>query len=462
MNQPPISPYDLDVAPAPAPRSTVDLTPRLLLAPILHAPNEPVVARSAESVEADRQARANGFAPPPETYAVDGRNLRNACANLVDIVQAEKRVDVTARAVHVTMSTSGWIEANDEPPMWIEPSAFSQLCTRLGYGGAAYLAGQCSPELRSINVHSQRARIADAERAALAIDPEAQPMSIVLRTRIANLTSESDALVSIFAVVSPGYAPFDADLVARAVSGAAPEDAIGSVTYDGMRSRFLVHLPAFVPGEAEDGSDAWQAGVIVTSSDNAGASICGQSVAIHQPTGALLMADPRGGDAFALRHVGNVYELERKFRGAFPRAIGALSPFVEAWTAACRESLRPRTQQVSSAPLPNGAEELVRGIFRGILTGAKPLVRIPGKRVDEKLIDAITALWRDGDGATGRAAVVLALVRYARGSALDPWAQDEITRQACAILWAAGRAKSPKALEYVELQVDGSEATVSA
>lgn len=424
-----------------------------------------------------------GFAPKPPIYmnegvitrggragveqqmrAFDGKPSAAACfQKLAAYVKGEAREDVTEEHRRVQMDpATGAISARgyDLP---IEVRAFGQLTQRLGYGGAAYLVGKCATVLRSTNVNVQRSYIeaTENERASLAtVDKPWEPERIVLRTR-----RIGDAPRSIFAAVSPGYGAFDANLVAEALAEAAPEDAKGGVTYDGRRSRFEVLFQSTVEPKHMQAGETFRAGVVVLTSDDAGSAIRGMSVSWQSLCTNLCLIGSRAEEAFAIRHVGSSFELARKFRAGFAKALGQLERFIGVWDLATEDDLRKTSAGISDGPLPDDAEEFMRGIFRGLLLSARGL-KLPGRKPTEEVITDLIACWQADDSSaravhvTSRASIVNAITRYAHThvDALNPWAQDEVVRQASVLLWGTrgtpgeATASAPRALPYVEAE----------
>lgn len=429
----------------------------------------------------------HGFALPPEVV-IDGvrrgrpggrsggkrveREVRDfyrkplaveAFRRLEATIAAEERQDVTAEQRHVTMHDDGQIRVPHSTDAAIEGDAFAQLVSRLGYGGAKYLAEKCPPALRAQNVNAQATLLGGRELQAAAEAPKDEPHEparVVLRTR------RAEEGRSIFAAVSPGYGAFDADLVASALREATPDEARGGTTYDGRRSRFEVWFQTEKSPKHFAAGETFRAGVVVTSSDDAGGAIRGQSVAWQSACTNLCIISVQALDAFAIRHVGSVLELARKFKGGFAKALQSLETFLRAWDYATEDDLRTGARSASDGPIPEGQEDLMRGVFRGLVTGAKPVVRLPGRRKLEEVVDALIACWRQDESSaravvsTSRASAVNAVTRYAHEyiDELDPWAQDEIVQQASGLLWGRrgvpgdANALAPKPLAFVEAE----------
>lgn len=411
-------------------------------------------------------ARARGGAVEREVRDFYRKPLAvDAFRRLEATIAAEERQDVTAEQRKIMMAPTGEIGAHDATVglLSIEGDAFAQLVSRLGYGGAKYLAEKCPPALRAQNVNAQATLLGGRELQAAADAPKDEPHEparVVLRTR------RAEEGRSIFAAVSPGYGAFDADLVASALREATPAEARGGTTYDGRRSRFEVWFQTEKSPKHMAAGETFRAGVVVTSSDDAGGAIRGQSVAWQSACTNLCIISVQAIDAFAIRHVGSVLELARKFKGGFAKALQSLETFLRAWDYATEDDLRTGARSASDGPIPEGQEDLMRGVFRGLVTGAKPVVRLPGRRKLEEVVDALIACWRQDESSaravvsTSRASAVNAVTRYAHEylDELDPWAQDEIVQQASGLLWGRrgvpgdANALAPKPLAFVEAE----------
>lgn len=393
----------------------------------------------------------------------------DAFRRLEATIAAEDRQDLTVRQHNVGMDDDGsivdatMVGRATHHGLSIEGDAFAQLVSRLGYGGAKYLAEKCPPALRAHNVNAQATLIGGRELQAAAAAPKDEPHEparVVLRTR------RAEEGRSIFAAVSPGYGAFDADMVARALREATPDGARGGTTYDGRRSRFEVWFQTEKSPRHMAAGETFRAGVVVTSSDDAGGAIRGQSVAWQSACTNLCIISVQALDAFAIRHVGNVFELARKFKGGFAKALQSLETFLRAWDYATEDDLRTGARSASEGPIPDGAEDLMRGVFRGLVVGARPAVKLPGRRKIEDVVDGLITCWRADESsaravhATSRASAVNAITRYAHEylDELDPWAQDEVVQQASGLLWGRrgvpgdATASAPKPLAFVEAE----------
>jgi hypothetical protein len=392
----------------------------------------------------------------------------DATTGLIGQIRAEARHIVTAGSNDIAMDDNGNIVIGRES-FGISRDAFGALVSRLGYGGTEYLS-RLPAKARAANVNFWREVIAredpdmasDAELIAQSLGRKpvgtAEECSFRLRT-LRNGKEEA------FAVVSPEYTPFDADLIADAIrrvclstpTMTTPLDggtfvadlaqARGRVTYDGAKSRFEVMFHSDIPASEYTAGEFFKAGVLIRS-DDTGSGACRVVPVIWQNLCLnLLILDLAKGDEISIRHVGSVQKLTRAFEKAFKSSLGKIAHFVKAWGYACKEQVLDATRRAYSS-CPNDAERALPGLFNGALS--KGLVSIPGRRRD--VVAALVEQWRADTSAAKsagltRASVVNALTRYAHTIPMDdPWAEDEIQRDAARLLV---RASDP--IPYVSL-----------
>jgi hypothetical protein len=439
-------------------------------------------------------AVAGGFAPAETLYTrgtmVVGLGVENArrkriewekkprvatlCDDTIAKVVAEDRVDIFVPNASVGMEADGRLTfapvdaftpdsaTSTSAPrfdllapqaMRVGEHAFGQLVNRLGYCGGRYLAG-CPLALRAHNVNEQRALIAASEGANFEAwqksdkrgdsdPPEAG--TLLLRTRI------TGGERSVFAATSKGYASFDVDQIAAAIKLATSDEARGSVAYDGTRARFEILFHSTVQPEHYVAGEFFRAGVVVSTSDNAGGAIKGHSVVWQNLCLNLIIIDQAVGALFAIRHVGTVEKLAKEFRAGFAKALDSIGHFLKAWGYACTDNLRTGANEARMKQ--SGDRELVAGIFRGLLVDKE--IVVPGRRKVEDLVSALVECWEaDDSGArvvasVTRASVVNAVTRLAHTMDFDDaFAEDDIQRQASGLLWGSRGAK-PAPLVYV-------------
>jgi hypothetical protein len=348
--------------------------------------------------------------------------------------------------------------------------AFGDLCTRLGFGGGGYLAN-CPPDLRAFNVNHHRGIAAAHE--------ERNEASIAhLRTldaRIAALTGKSPPALDrgrdsiklrvrdhgdgaeVFAAVGPSYAAFDVDRGAEAVALASPSDARGAVQYDAAtsRTRIDVLFHSDVRPEAFVAGEVWKAGIQVRTDDTGGGSLRVDAVVFQNLCLNLIIVNRMAQPIARIRHIGSVRELARRFRTALAEAQDKLGAFIRAWGYGSAEDVIARIA-ATTADVPRDPREALPGIFNGILSAEK--VKIPGAR--DRAIAALVAAWEFDDssarmspeaqrvGGVTRTAIINAFTRVAHTLAFDdPFADDEIQRDAGSLLWAS-RGDVPAALPY--------------
>lgn len=434
---------------------------------------------SQESVSASGKARAerdeklaleNGFAPKPPIYAIGTRVnelgvenatrsqnehaakpwAQDAMSQLAVEVKAESRMDLPSlRLADLRMTTSGRIALPKEHPVFagasivINPKMFGSLMGRFPCAsGSAYLA-DCDPELRAINFNRWAARLEGMEAAG-----EVKQRDVVLRTRLVEGTRVG------YAAVSPKYTSFDADVIARALEMAFPEDAKAVVDYDGERLRVegLWHTDVkpneFVAGEI------FKAGVIIDTDDTGGGSIRVRSMMWRNLCLNLIILDKAVGVDVRIKHQGSVEKLAQKFREAFGQALSSVNPFRNAWNAAYAEQgslFTMRVQGTTSEDLSKlSPEGVLEGVFNGIIERELVPVRGNRKATVPKLLEMHAQDEAASAYGVSRASVANALTRYAHRVETDPFFADEIRAGAGALL-SGHRGGAPSPLPYVAL-----------
>lgn len=437
-------------------------------------------ARSQKDVDA---LRAAGFAMQEPIYdrgtmvvqlGVDNARTARAeydamplvgvvCDKLIKRVARENRRMVEVQARDIGMDPSGKVLLGAAGTHALTENGFASMVERLGYNGAAYLT-KCPPALRSMNVNAQAKIIAANEEAAIAdaIDRRwttdkvrsLEPRKVAARVRDRRDGKE------VFAVVSPSYPVFDGDKVAEAFKQAMPADARGTVRYDsestGTRFEALFHSTVapehFVAGEV------FRTGIRVRSNDAGDGSIVVRAVAFQNLCLNLIVIDEACREIARIRHVGSVAELAAKFSKAMRKAQNSIGPFLKQWGYACNDDLAG-VLRADGVKLPESREEIMRGIFAGVVTGRK--VRFPRIAGKGKVatVDALLEAWRKDESSAvqrhhgvTRAAVVNAITRAAQGwlDALDPWASDNLELDAAKLLWGAS-GERPAPLAFVDL-----------
>ena len=486
----------------PLPRPTPPSMPNIEAGAMDHAGAE----RSKRDFDA---MTAAGFSPAASVYERGSRvnstgveNARrsrvehdakplvvDAATDLIGRIRAEQRRIAVVPSGNIGMHEDGRIalfgatvDGKDAGEMSFAPSrqAFGAMLSRLGIGGADYLA-RLPAKARAANVNLWRSIIsgADPELAkeatkiaeSMGREPAGTADACAFRVRIRDGKDEA------FAVVSPDYAPFDADVIADAIRRtclSAPtmttqvdgqsfeadlSKARGRMTYDGSKSRFEVMFHSDIQPESYVAGEFFKAGVLVRT-DDTGSGSCKVVPVIWQNLCLnLIILDICKGDEVSIRHVGSVAKLTAQFEKAFMRSLDKIGHFLQAWGYGCRENVLTATRR-AYAKCPVSEEKALPGLFNGMLqTG---LVSIPGRRKD--IVGELVQQWHlDKSSAKThgltRASLVNALTRYAHTIQIDdPWAEDEIQRDAGRLLF-----KKDEPVPYVSLDevADTTAATMA-
>ena len=430
-------------------------------------------ARSLRDLEA---ARAAGFAPAETVYRrglrVIDLGVENARASRIEHdakplvgalcdevsakIAAEHREDheVIGHVIQMDPAT-GHLAVDEGADYPITEPAFASLVSRLGYGGSGYL-GRCPVDLRAENVNRQaviieralnreildHARRDEAQKAAgqgplKAAAPE--PKAIKLRTRMS-----SKGAREVFAAVSPSYTAFDIDKIAAAVKLAMPSDARASMTFDGYRSQIDVAFHSDIQPQHYVAGEFFKAGLRLRTADDGSGSVRGSATLTQNLCLNLLIIDEQMRELFRVRHIGSVEALAAKIRVGIKAALASVEHFLRAWGYACEEDVVARARALD-AECPADPVAALPGLFRGLL--AEKRVSLPGRDIEANVL-ALVAQWEtDASGAklvheVSRASIVNALTRYAHVELPDlddPFAADELERDASALLWATGR-----------------------
>ena len=485
---PPFVPVQVPTTPRPRP------TPPTM--PNIEAGSVDYVGRERSKRDFDA-ALAAGFSPAATVYErgsrVDSTGVANARASrinhdtkplvvdaatdLIGRIRAENRHIAVVQSGKIGMHEDGRlalfgarVDGRDVGDMSVLPSrqAFGSMLSRLGIGGAEYLA-RLPAKARAANVNlwssiisgRDEAMATEATRLALAAgrEPAGSAEACAFRVRTRGGSDEA------FAVVSPEYAPFDADVIADAIRRtcvSAPtmttqidghsftadlSKARGRMTYDGAKSRFEVMFHSDIQPEHFVAGEFFKAGVMVRT-DDTGAGACKVVPVVWQNLCLnLIILDVAKGDEVAIRHVGSLAKLTAQFEKAFSKSLDKIGHFIKAWGYGCRENVLTATRR-AYAKCPVSEEKALPGLFNGMLqTG---LVAIPGRRKD--IVNELVQQWRldtssaKREGLT-RASLVNALTRYAHTITMDdPWAEDEIQRDAGRLLF-----KRDEPIPYVSL-----------
>jgi hypothetical protein len=404
------------------------------------APEQPHFARGTMVVRAGvdkaRRSRVEHDAKPL---------VREYCGEFVDRITAEHRSDELVATHDLSMDVDGsLVDCKTERRYVLARAAFDGLCSRLGFGGAAYLA-KCWPELRRHNVNAWLEALADdedARRALHAAEQAKRPSHRredfevdMLKFRTRNGASGRE----VFGVVSPSYSAFDVDRIAEALAIAAPADARGTVDYDGNRAKFEVMFHSNIRPEKYVAGEFFKAGVVVRTDDTGGGSLRGSAVVFQNLCLNLIVIDQATQDLFRIRHVGSVAAMVAKFRQGFRAALGKIEHFQRAWGYAVSDNVVEEAR-AQNPDMPIRVEDALPGLFSAIVE--RELVPVRGRSA--VVVPKLMEMWaKDTSAAAGptRAAVVNAFTRYAHEVNQDPWAEDDIQRAAGQLLYGRRNAK---------------------
>ncbi len=406
------------------------------------------------SNDARFEMKLNGFAPQMPIYDVGSRvvewgvdNARKSreqydalplipqvCGNVVQAVAREERKDVTVeRFSEVRMREDGRLYSRpDATGLRINERAFMGFLTRSEIGGHSYLA-KCPADLRATNVNHWMGELKFAERAdevrAIAQKEKWEPKDAKFRTRMNQGERE------IFAVVSGGYGAFDADKIAQALSIAAPDGARGKAVYDGTRLKAEVLFHTNVAPEEFVAGEFFKAGVIVRSDDTGGGAIRISAVVWQNLCLNLIILDECVQEIKAIRHVGSVEALAKKFQEGFAQALGTIDGFLAKWNYAVQDDVLANEEIVQLNA--NSIYNVIPGLFNGIIE--RELVPVRGQRKD--IVKSLVHMYEKDTSAAvagkdflSRAAVVNSFTRYAHEVNNDPFERDTIERAAGGLL----------------------------
>lgn len=405
-------------------------------------------------------AEQSGFAPASPMYSVGTRVnatgvenahrsqlehdakpiAREAALALAERVKTEERTDTRPFSIDsLVLHQDGYLQT-PEGRYYVTREGFRKLVSRLipARSAGAYLE-DCPPSLRSMNWETWR---------SIQSNSPGIIETAVLRTRKGLNTDGRE----VFSAVSQKYTPYDADLVGEALALAFPDDARGSVDYDGQKYRVegLWHTNVaaneFVAGEF------FKAGVLVSGDDTGSGSIRVQSVIWRNLCLNLIILDKSIGVDIRIRHIGDVRKLALQFRRAFERALLSVEGFRRAWGAAIDEQGRALTSRVQGTTsddltaLPAAA--VLAGIFNGLVK--RDLVPIRG-RADDVVPKLLEMHWKEPaveQLGVSRASVVNAITRYAHEVELDPFRADAIRAAAGSLLTGHRRNGTPAPLPF--------------
>ena len=432
--------------------AAVTMTPQ---APVLRGAGQIDAAGAKRSNDARFEMKMNGFAPKMPIYEVGSRvvelGVANArasrseydalplipqvCGNVIHAVAREERRDIEVeRLTHISMRDNGFIGRQDTAGLPMNEQAFNGLVTRAGIGGHSYLA-KCPPDLRATNVNHWLGEMKFSERAAevaaLARKEKWEPTDAKFRTRLNRGERE------IFAVVSGSYGAFDADKIAQALSIASPDGARGSAHYDGTRLKAEVLFHTNVAPEQFVAGEFFKAGVVVRSDDTGSGAIRISAVVWQNLCLNLIILDECVQEIKAIRHVGSVEALAKKFQDGFQQALGTIDGFLAKWNYAVQDEVIASIYDADHSLEGKKISDVIPGIFNGIIE--RELVPVRGQRKDivkslVRMHELDTSAAVVGKNGLTRAAVVNAFTRYAHEVNTDPFEADQIERSAGGLL----------------------------
>jgi hypothetical protein len=365
------------------------------------------------------------------------------CKALVARVVAEKRSDVKLDRTDAMVfdDATGGVVLPTGSAIWT-PRAIRSFTARIGSGGGEYLASLDAP--RSVTLTDKaKSEKATGERKAEASAllasnlrfqvKASESTDVMLRTREIAGRGHRE----VYGVVSPKYAPFDADALATLVGKAVSPEMRGAVSYDGYRTRIEAYMHTTTQPEDFVAGEFFRAGIVIKSDDAGGGSSTVMAVVEQNLCLNLLCLDESWQDFGSHQHRGTKAgaTIEEKIAASIANAQASLAHFAKAWGFATKTNVLSKEEEES--------RELLRGvemncIFRGILN--TKLVRVPGKT--EELVPLLLQKWEgDTSSAVKRerqsvAAVTNAFTALAHDQTLkfDPWQQDEISTQAANLL----------------------------
>lgn len=409
------------------------------------APADPIFERGTKviqlGVENAKRSRLEHDAKP---------TVREYCADLVARVSVEKRQDKVIAVSDLGMNAKGQLTRGGNA-VAISEDAFLSMMSRLDVRGARYLAAMTDVERRAMNVAADLAAYCAADAEYVAADPDGKRKPAELNLRLRKTAKGPEC----FAVTSPSYTAFDVDKIAQALALAAPEEARGTVVYDGQRAKFEVMFHSNTQPADYVAGEYFKAGVSVSTDDTGKGGIKVRAMIFQNLCLNLIILDESTVEIANLRHIGSVEKLAAKFRTAFDKALESISHFLDRWNVATRENLVETAQKQAEVDYDLSVEEVMRGTFNALIEEGN--LGLP-KRNRLDVVDGLMAMWEaDESSATStfgasRAAAVNAVTRWAHEINDDAWREDELQSAAGALL------ASKKPLPYLALPLPGAKA----
>lgn len=372
------------------------------------------------------------------------------CADLVARVAAEKRTDRVVAVSELGMNKAGQLTRGGNA-VAVTEDAFLSMMSRIDVRGARYLAAMTDVERRALNVTADLREYVAKDAEACSTDPDGKKKPAALNLRLRKTSKGPEC----FAVTSPAYAAFDVDKIAEALALAAPEEARGTVVYDGSKAKFEVMFHSTTAPENYVAGEYFRAGVHISTDDTGKGGIKVRAMICQNLCLNLIILDESAVEIASLRHIGSVEKLAAKFRSAFAKALESIDHFLNQWGYATKEDLRETAQKQAEVDYDLSVEEVMRGTFNALIEEGN--LGLP-KRNRLDVVDGLMAMWEaDESSATStfgasRAAAVNAVTRWAHEINDDAWREDELQSAAGALL------ASKKPLPYLALPLPGAKA----
>jgi hypothetical protein len=275
----------------------------IALPPPVYAPGTKVVPLGTDNFRTSRQS----WEDMPETV--------QGLQGVYEAVRAENREDHVVRVRDLRMSEDGTLDFG-EGPVRLEDQGLRALVSRNAevLPRAGELLARVDPELRANILNRQLGQVG-------------RDKELKLRLRDGRDGRQ------VFAVVSPRYAPFDADRIATTLASALHGSGMrGQVLYDArtttLRADGLLHADQPVDLAA---GDVFKLGVQFRSNDAAGGSIVGKAIAWRNLCLNLIIIGTGEAELLRRRHIGAVGEVLSDVRTAATQASEMFVDFASEW-----------------------------------------------------------------------------------------------------------------------------------
>lgn len=330
-------------------------------------------------------------------------------ARLIDRVLLERRQDTDARIRDLTMDPDGTI-GRGGARLALTETSFRQLLARTACpepGAAAIYLATVPPARRAAEVNAW-INETDAEKVA------------VVRHRN-NMVLQGNGRQA-YAIVSERYTALDTDQLARIMleQSVAPGDARGEVQYDGDRVEMVLRWHSDIQPETCAAGEIFRAAAGLRSADDGTQSIDPFAGLDRNLCLNLIILDHAEVKLGKKRHVGN--NVAEFLFGALTEAVDRVRYFAETWAGA-RATRLDAAGVVRDVPADTAREEVVRGVFRGLMTAGK--LALPGFR-REGAIDILMAAFTKEPEFT-KVGLVNAITRAAHEADLKgAWATQQV------------------------------------